>query len=170
MNIPTNKQRFLSLFFDYLIILVYLIILFGITFSFYYLVFGKLPELTELQSQLIALLTSIVPVTIFCTYREAKKPYATPGKKKVGLIVIYDKNPVISSLIRNFLKFLPWQLAHFSIIRGMFEGFESTTVLITYILSISLLIIYILMALIRKDHRHIPDLVSKSKVMYVEKN
>ena len=77
MNIPTNKQRFLSLFFDYLIILVYLIILFGIIFSFYYLVFGKLPELTELQSQLIALLTSIVPVTIFCTYREAKKPYAT---------------------------------------------------------------------------------------------
>jgi uncharacterized RDD family membrane protein YckC len=162
------KLRIKALFIDYLSIILYLVALFAVTMGFYLLFFHGIPEFTEKQSQWIALLTTVLPVTVYFTIRESGEPFASFGKRKVGLKVVYLKNPIISSTIRNIMKFLPWQLAHMAVIRGIYNGFESHYVTIFYALSILLPIAYIVMVMIRKDHRHIPDLLAKSCIVVDE--
>ena len=77
----------------------------------------------------------------------------------------YSKNPILGSLIRNTLKFLPWQLGHMSVISGVNNGFESNYVMILNSLAILLPAVYIAMVMIRKDHRHIPDFLANSYVV-----
>lgn len=159
------KLRLKALFIDYLCILAYLIILFIFSISFYKLVLKAIPEFTETESQWISFLTTVLPITIYFIIKESKKPYASFGKKKVGLKIVYNSSPIKSSIIRNILKFLPWQFGHISVIRGIYTGFDSIFVFIFYGLAIVLPIIYILMVIFRKDHRHLPDLFSGSWVV-----
>ncbi|HLV09579.1 MAG TPA: hypothetical protein VKY40_05180, partial [Halanaerobiales bacterium] len=90
--------------------------------------------------------------------------FASFGKRKAGLMVKYKRDPIIGSIIRNVLKFLPWQFGHMAVIRGIYNGFESYYVKIFYGLAILLPVIYTGMVLLRKDHRHIPDILAKSNV------
>ncbi|MDF2536909.1 MAG: hypothetical protein K0R18_3071 [Bacillales bacterium] len=106
----------------------------------------------------------------FFTIKGDRKPFASIGKKKVGLTVKYLKNPTLGSLIRNILKFLPWQLGHMAVISGIYNDFESYYFMILYSLSILLLILYITMVVIRKDHRHTPDFFADSYVIVNENN
>lgn len=159
------KLRLKALFIDYLCILAYLIILFIFIISFYKLVLKAIPEFTETESQWISFLTTVLPITVYFIFKESRKPYTSFGKNKVGLKIVYDSNPIKSSIIRNILKFLPWQFGHISVIRGIYTGFDSFFVLIFYVLAIVLPIIYILMVIFRKDHRHLPDLLSGSWVV-----
>lgn len=159
------KLRLKALFIDYLCIIVYLFVLFAVTMSIYFIFFDGIPEFTEEKSQWIALLTTVLPITIYFTIQESGKEFASLGKKRVGLKLKYLENPIYSSIIRNILKFLPWQLGHIAVIKGIYNGFGSYFVMIAYVLSILLPFIYIAMVLFRKDHRHIPDILSKSYVI-----
>lgn len=162
MNATIIKQRFQALVIDFFYILAYLLLLFIVVISFYHFVLEVTPLFDERTSQWISFLTTVFPIIIFFSIKEAKKPYASPGKKKVGLRVFYRSNPIRSSVVRNTFKFLPWQFGHFSVIRGIYDGFDSAYVLIFYGLAVILPIVYILMVLFRKDHQHLPDLVSGS--------
>mgnify|MGYP000937102284 CR=1 FL=1 len=162
--------RIKALLIDYLYIIVYLAELFGLAMAVYFWFFKGIPEFTQIQSQWIAFLTTVLPITVFFTIMEAGKASATFGKKKVKLKVIYLNNPIMGSLIRNIFKFLPWQLGHMAVISGIYNGFESWYVIILYGLAILLPIVYIAMIAFRKDHRHIPDLLAASFVTLNEKN
>lgn len=159
------KLRLKALFIDYLCILAYLVILFLLIMSIYTFILNGIPEFTETQSQWIASLTTVFPITIYFILKEARKPYASFGKEKVGLRVRYVGNPIKGSTIRNILKFLPWQFGHFSVIKGLYSGFNSTFVFVFYGLALILPITYILMVTFRKDHRHLPDLLSGSQII-----
>ncbi len=159
------KLRLKALFIDYLCILAYLIILFIFLIIFYKLVLKGIPEFTEVESQWISFLTTVLPITVYFIVKESRKPYSSFGKNKVGLKILYDSSPIKGSIIRNILKFLPWQFGHLSVIRGIYTGFDSIFVFIFYGLAIVLPIIYILMVIFRKDHRHLPDLFSGSWVV-----
>jgi hypothetical protein len=76
--------------------------------------------------------------------------------------VNFSKTPLASSILRNALKFLPWQLAHMAVIGGVYDGFESPNLLIV---TLVLPVIYVAMVVLRKDHRHIADIVSGSYVV-----
>jgi hypothetical protein len=166
MKTANLKLRLKALFIDYLIILAYLLILTIVTLGIYFLVLQEIPELTENQSHWIAFLTTTLPVMLYFSYREAKAPYATIGKQRYGLRVKYSKHPVLSSLIRNALKFLPWHLGHYSVIKGIYaERFTSLDVLIPYALAIFLPILYIGMVWRRADHRHLPDILAHDHVI-----
>ena len=52
----TNKQRFLSLLYDYLCIVLYLIILLVNMTNIYFLILREIPEFYHAESQLIAFL------------------------------------------------------------------------------------------------------------------
>ena len=119
------KIRIKALFWEWVFISMYLIALLGATLLFYNLVIGSIPAFTETQSQCVAFFTSILPIICIFTFWECKTPYASLGKKKIGLIVRYRNNPIRGSIIRNVLKFLPWQLGHISTIRGMYYGYDS---------------------------------------------
>ncbi|SDK71183.1 hypothetical protein SAMN04488098_10545 [Alkalibacterium thalassium] len=69
------------------------------------------------------------------------------------------------SMIRNTLKFLPWQFGHMSTIYGIYYGFDSLFPVIYLMLSIGLAGKYIVMAFTRKDGRHLADLIAGSMVV-----
>lgn len=158
------KLRLRALFIDYLCIVIYLIILFAVAMGIYLIVFSISPEFTEEMSQWIAFLTTVLPITIYYSYKESGRSFASFGKKKVGLIVKYSKSPIVGSILRNVFKFLPWQLGHMAVIKGIYNGFELDSVMYLNGLAILLPIIYIGMVVVRSDHRHIPDLVARSYV------
>lgn len=159
------KLRIKALFIDYLFIILYLLILFSLFLFIYFIFFDGIPEMTEKQSQWIAFLTTVLPITIVHITLESRKPYASLGKQKIGLVVSYKYNPLLSSIIRNIFKFMPWQFAHFAVIRGVYYNFNSFFVIIFYSLSILLPLLYILLFIYSSNHRHLPDILTGSKVI-----
>lgn len=165
---PSDKlPRIKSLLFDWLFIWGYLFLLFLFMLLFYFLVFNGIPEFTNIQSQFIATLTSVIPIILFFSIMEGRKDFASWGKRKTNSRVIYKDKPMMRSFTRNVLKFLPWQFGHMSTIDGLYNGFDSTFSVIFFILSMTLAFIYILMAFIRKDRRHLADVLAGSRVVKV---
>ena len=156
--------RFKALIFDWLFICGYLLLIFIVALVIYLLVLDGIPEFTNLQSQLIATFTSVVPIIIIFSIMEGSKRSASWGKSKVGLKVIYKGSPVLGSITRNTLKFLPWQLGHMSTINGMYNDFDAFSI-VFLVISLTLSVIYILMVVIRKDGTHFVDILAGSKVV-----
>lgn len=100
------KARVKEFAYDYLVILAYLVLLFGVTMTVYLLFLGGVPQMSELQSQLVALVTSVIPIVLIFTYLDYTQG-GSSGKKKAGLKQAYRHKSVKSSLLRNVIKFLP---------------------------------------------------------------
>lgn len=154
-----------GIFFDWLFISAYLILLLIITLAIYLLIFNDIPEFTNYQSQLIATLTSVVPIIIIFSIMEGSKKFASWGKRKTHLTVIYKGNPMKGSILRNTLKFLPWQFGHMSTINGIYNDFDTPFSMIFLSLSMTLSIVYILMVFISKNNRHLADILAGSTVV-----
>jgi|SRR5690554_24766 len=159
--------RLKALGMDYLWLVAYLVVLLGGTMGFYYGVLGSMPEVSMMGTQLISFFTTVFPVTLYYTWRESKAPYQTFGKHKVGISIHYEGkgNRTMKALVRNALKFLPWQIAHIAVIRGIYEGFDSPLTLTLYAISILLPIVYVAMVFVRKDNRHLPDLAARCRIV-----
>ena len=162
---PGIRLRLKALFFDWLFVSAYLVLLLLVALAFYFVVLGGIPEFTNVQAQLVATFTSIVPIILIFSIMEGSEPFASWGKRKTKLRVVYRDMPMVRSLVRNTLKFLPWQLGHMSTINGIYTDFGTPFSMVFFFLSMTLPIIYILMASIRKDHKHLADLLAGSQVM-----
>lgn len=156
------KARVKEFAYDYLVILAYLVLLFGATMAVYTLLLDGIPQMNELQSQLIALVTSVIPVVLIFTYLDYAKG-GSFGKKKAGLKLVYRHKSAKSSLIRNIIKFLPWQLGHISTIHGVYTDYDLLAVGLSCV-SITLGALLLLMTLLRKDKRHLGDLLAGTQV------
>jgi uncharacterized RDD family membrane protein YckC len=166
MKTANLKQRLKALLIDYLCILAYLILLALVIGSIYFFLLDGIPAFTETQSHWLAFLTTILPVVLYFSIREARAPYTTIGKEKVGLTVNHSLQPFLGSLLRNSFKFLPWHLGHYSVIRGMYaEDFLRSDVLIPYVAALVLPIVYIAMVGFREKHQHLPDLIARTQVI-----
>lgn len=64
------KKRFLALLIDYMVIWVYLISLFLLFAVIYLVFFDQIPVFNETTSHLMALFTTIVPMTVIFSYME----------------------------------------------------------------------------------------------------
>lgn len=157
-------KRLLALVIDWLLICGYLIVLTIVAFLLYLIVWDRIPEFSAIQTQVIAALTTVVPVTIWFTLKEAQIPFATTGKIQTELTVNYRGDAVKSALIRNVLKFLPWQLAHIGVIHGYYTDFETTTSMLIVLGSLFLALTYVMQVAITPSHRHFPDIVAGARV------
>lgn len=164
MRIKYIKKRILALLIDWFLICLYLIILGGITISIYLFFFGRIPEFSMLQSQFVAAITSVIPVCIYSIFFEINSDFGSYGKKKMGLITVHESQRFFSVILRNILKFLPWQLAHMGVIGGIYTDFQSFFALMLLVLSIGLGILYIMQVIITKNHQHLPDLISNTVI------
>ena len=156
-NNITWKMRLRELFIDYICILIYLVILFGIIMGIYLVVLKGIPEFNELQSQLVALLTSVIPIVFIFSFWDYSK--GSIGKRKAGLELYYTNKTFGASLVRNIIKFLPWQLGHIGTIRGIYTNFDTVAIIFT-ICSMVLAIVLLVMGLVRRDKRHLGDLIA----------
>lgn len=159
------QRRLKSLLFDYLFILAYLLIVLIFNLGYYLLVLKEIPQFDHLTTQLIATFTTVIPIILIFSYLEyGQKSF---GKGKTDLILSFQNHTYVNSLIRNIIKFLPWQLGHMSTIRGLYTDFDFFS-LVYYALSMGLFIIMILMTFLRSDKRHLADLVAGTQVRLIE--
>lgn len=159
-------SRIKEFLYDYSLILAYLFVLFIVSLSFYLLVFREIPFFDMFQSQLLATFTSVLPVIGIFSWMDSRG--GSWGKKKAGLKVIYQKTPLLSALIRNSIKFLPWQLGHMGTIAGIYSDYTSIFGHICTLASLVLLILLLIMAVKRKDKRHLGDLLAGSQVVLAQ--
>ena len=162
INSISFKKRMIELLFDYLFILAYLALLFLGSMPFYTIFFNGIPEYTEIQSQCLVFFTSVFPITLLFTFLDYTKN-GSFGKAKAGLQLIYKKKTVQSSLIRNAIKFLPWQIGHMGTIHGFYSEFDSLSIILSFLATL-LAVALLAMMVFRKDKRHLGDLIAHTQV------
>lgn len=162
--VATRKQRFIALLIDWLCISAYLILLFGIMQLVYLVAFNGIPAFSNWQTQLIATLASVLPVIILLSILEGGSRASTFGKRVKKIKVFYPDHPKIRSAVRNIAKFLPWQLGHMGVIHGMYHDFNWLA-MVYITISMFLAFLYIIMVLVRQDHRHLADLLAGTTVI-----
>ena len=156
------KKRMIEFLFDYLFILAYLVLLFLSSMLIYIIFFNGVPEFAEIQSQWLVFFTSILPIALLFIYLDYAKN-GSLGKTKAGLELVYQKKTVQASLIRNTIKFLPWQLGHMGTIHGFYSDFDVLSIILS--ISATLLAVLLLaMTIFRKDKRHLGDLLAHTQV------
>ena len=156
-------DRIKELVIDWLVVCIYLIILAIISISFYIIVFKGIPKVTELQSQLIATITSVIPIIIIFSILDFKR--GSIGKQKLGLKLYFKERKFKYSIIRNVLKFLPWQIGHMATIHGIYTEFDTVSIILQ-IIALTLLVTMFLMGILRKNKRHLGDIVAGTQVQY----
>lgn len=161
-NIPI-KNRLIELLVDYLIIIVYLVLLLIVNLGIILFIFKGMPKYTEMQAQLIATFTSVIPIILIFSYLDYFKN-GSIGKRVSGLKLTYTNQSFSSSLLRNIIKFLPWQLGHVGVIHGIYSDFDMTAIMIASS-GTFLGLVLLFMGLFRKDKRHLGDLIAGTKVV-----
>mgnify|MGYP000979873822 CR=1 FL=1 len=156
-------DRLKELVIDWLVISTYLIILAIVSISFYMIVFKGIPKVTELQSQLIATVTSVIPIIIIFSILDFKK--GSIGKQKSGLKLYFKERKFRYSIIRNIVKFLPWQIGHMATIHGIYTEFDTISIILQ-IIALTLLLTMFLMGILRKDKRHLGDILEGTQVQF----
>ena len=144
-----------------LFISAYLICLFGVSIIYYFVVFGGVPAFSELQSQLITTFASVLVIVILFAYLDFKG--GSVGKRVAGLKVYFTHRSFSRSLVRNSIKFLPWQIGHIAVIHGVYTRFDVISIVLS-IISCILLVIMFLMGTMRYDRRHLGDMAGGTQV------
>ena len=162
INPISFKKRMTEFLFDYLFILAYLVFLFLGSMLIYIIFFNGVPEFTEVQSQWLVFFTSVLPIMLLFTFLDYAKN-GSLGKVKAGFELVYQKKTVQASLIRNVIKFLPWQLGHMGTIHGFYSDFDMLSISLS-ISATSLAVSLLAMTVFRKDKRHLGDLLAHTQV------
>ena len=162
INSISFKKRMIELLFDYLFILAYLALLFLGSMLLYIIFFNGIPEFTEIQSQCLVFFTSVLPVTLLFTFLDYTKN-GSFGKTKAGLQLVYKKKTVQASLLRNTIKFLPWQIGHMGTIHGFYSEFDFLSIILSFLATL-LAVALLAMMVFRKDKRHLGDLIAHTQV------
>ena len=165
-------KRIKAFLIDYLIILIYLGILLATSLFISRIFQLESDNIGPVIGELIAFITLTLPVILYFTLSENGKYAGTIGKRKHGLHVVsksFTKAGFGQLLIRNCIKFLPWELAHFFVFR-LFYFSSSNTITPTWVLtglisSQLLAIVYLLFLIFSKNKRSIYELISQTRVV-----
>ncbi|MEI9810695.1 MAG: RDD family protein [Bacteroidota bacterium] len=165
-------KRIKAFVIDYAIILIYIGLLFGVTLLVFR-IFQLVPaDVHPVAGQLIGFATLTAPVILYFILSEKSKHAGTAGKRKLGLRVVnthLTRATVAQLLVRNCIKFLPWELAHFFVYRLFyFTSIKQDTpgwVMTGLIVSQGLAIIYLLFIFFTKGNRSVYELFSNTRVI-----
>ena len=160
------RQRLLEILVDYFVIVAYLLCLAMVAAIVYGLILDGIPAFSLWQSQLFVTVVSVVPVVVVFAYLDFREK--SFGKRAAKLSLHFKTKKFWRSLVRNSVKFMPWQLAHMGVIDGMNSNFESQTSMIFIFSGLGLACILILMLFIRSDKRHLGDIVAGTQVVVVQ--
>ncbi|WP_421875115.1 RDD family protein [Marinoscillum sp.] len=101
-------KRLCAYLIDNAVILLYALVLFGVTMGLVSLGSVSSIQRGPIEGQLIGLFTLTIPIVVAFTWMELRNGQ-TPGKRLMKLRVSN------ASWMRNVLKFLPWELAHLGV-------------------------------------------------------
>jgi uncharacterized RDD family membrane protein YckC len=170
-------KRLLAFLIDYIVIVIYIALLLGVTLSIISVLRLQPGNLSPLIGELIGFSSLTLPVILYFTLSENSRFAGTIGKRKLGLQVESndETRASLSQLaMRNCIKFLPWELAHFFIYRLFyFSSMRIETpvwVLAGLIAAQALAIVYMLLIFLNKSNRSIYELVSGTRVVQQARN
>ncbi len=166
--VPNLRKRLLSLIIDFLIIAGYALVLLGVDMFIYFVLLGGVPVFDELGMNLISL-ALIVPSALYCIIAECSKGHATIGKRAVRIKVASVRPAglrVWQVVVRNIVKFLPWQFAHMAIFHGMALGWEIDTFTTVLLIVADVLPFIWIGSLFGKKHRGIHDRIAGTIVVH----
>ena len=158
--------RIKELCIDWLVISAYLLCLFAVSIACYFMTLGGIPTFSELHSQLIATFASVLVVVALFTYLDFKG--GSIGKRTAGLEIYFAHRSFSRSLVRNSVKFFPWQIGHMAVIHGVYTEFDTMSIVLSFI-SCILLVIMFLMGTMRRDRRHLGDMLAGTQVQLAKR-
>lgn len=158
--------RIKELCIDWLVISAYLLCLFAVSIACYFMTLGGIPTFSELHSQLIATFASVLVVVALFTYLDFRG--GSIGKRTAELEVYFTHRSFSRSFVRNGIKFLPWQIGHMAVIHGVYTEFDTMSIVLS-IVSCTLLVIMFLMGTIRRDRRHLGDMLAGTQVQLAKR-
>lgn len=158
--------RIKELCIDWLVISAYLLCLFAVSMACYFMMLGGIPAFSEFHSQLIATFASVLVVVVLFTYLDFRG--GSIGKRAAGLEVYFAHRSFSRSLVRNGIKFLPWQIGHMAVIHGVYTEFDTMSIVLS-IVSCALLVIMFLMGTMRRDRRHLGDMLAGTQVQLAKR-
>ncbi|MEH7239322.1 RDD family protein [Bacillus sp. JJ1562] len=164
--------RFKAFMIDYILILVYLVVLFIINVF----LFPGLQEFFKgsvVVAQFTGFLMVTLPVSLYFIISDSKIGGQSFGKRKSGIRVIRKNEEAVSLLqmaFRTLVKFLPWELSHFLVYRLMYLGDIEFPFAYTLIggLIYALMISYILTCIFTKKKQSLYDILAKTYVVKVQ--
>jgi len=157
-------RRFAALGIDYLMLSIYA----GVLFLLSPLI-GPLFQKSAWQSEFFGLIFLVIPVFLYFFIFEAFSLKATPGKLLFKLKIIKIDKTNFSfkdSFIRNFVKLLPWELAHFFIWQFTFSVSGFSFLAKVLLIAVNLLLVtYIGFPFFNKKARAIHDIAAHTKLV-----
>lgn len=155
---------------DYLLILGYIGLLFATTLLITNLLSVSLENIDPVSGQLIGFITLTLPVILYFTIMENKYT-GTAGKRKFALKVVsgnLSKARFGQLLLRNCIKFLPWELAHFFDFRLYYFTSNDLAVpgwILTGLIVAQALALMYVIALFFKGNRSVYERLSATRVI-----
>jgi uncharacterized RDD family membrane protein YckC len=141
---------------------------------FFIAVFGfyggldSIPSFQEWQLQLLTL-TILIPFILYCILTEAGRWQGTLGKHLMKFHVVAKnggKASVWQIILRNIIKFVPWQFAHTVVTHGFAVDWQTGLLDNILLWAADIIpVIWLLFVLIQKQHRGLHDMVGQTCVV-----
>ena len=163
------RTRLIAFLWDYVIILGYLFLLFGVSFLVKPLLI-PLFRASPLSGEITGFLLITLPVYLYFALSEGSKSHATWGKRKMGIVVTDVIGQLIelgNSLFRSAIKFIPWELAHFTIWHIVIPTeYPDYLIYSLFITVYGLVFIYLISPLMNKNRQTIYDFIAGTVIRY----
>ncbi|REE68766.1 RDD family protein [Paenibacillus taihuensis] len=161
--------RILAFLWDYVLITCYISLLICISFLLRPLLvpmFTKNPIWAEMNGFMFITL----PVYLYFAICEGSKWHATWGKRKMGIMLAGHEGRSIglgTSLFRSAIKFLPWELAHFTIWHMVIPSDFSDSLIYSLLAVVyGLVLVYLISPLISRNKQTVYDLIAGTMIRY----
>ncbi|MFY0630122.1 MAG: RDD family protein [Flavobacteriaceae bacterium] len=158
-------KRVLAFIIDYVVIIAYATCLFlASTFLSSQFDF-QLSFDSPFKNQMVSFISLTLPVFLYFFLSERSKSKGTIGKRILKLKVVGATESSRGNLfLRNFLKFLPWEIAHIGVYQIAFYNNENIWVWISLILPQVIVIIYVISVFLSKGKQSVYDKLSRTKI------
>lgn len=156
---------------DWILIVVYASILFAVMGALSWFGVIKLEQVHPVQGQFIGFFTLTLPVLLYCIFFEAKKQ-ATIGKRIMKIEVTGTSLTTSEIVLRNIIKFIPWELAHAGVLWINYIQTPETPLWIWLLLIVpqALVIIYFMSVVATKGSRSLYDMIAGTRVRHLVSN
>jgi uncharacterized RDD family membrane protein YckC len=162
-------KRILAWIIDWVVILLYAVLLFGTMMALTSFGIIQLGEVHPFTGQIIGFLTLTLPVILYCILVEAGQRHATLGKRVMKVEVTGTPLTTRQIVLRNIIKFIPWEFAHAGILWINYVNTPETPLWI-WLLLIGpqvLVVIYIMSVVATKGSRSVYDMIAGTRVRHV---
>jgi len=162
-------KRIFAFLLDYLIIMLYGILILGTIAYVFAPVISPLFSNSPFIAQLTGFLLITLPVSLYFILMEQSSWQGTWGKKKMGIRTVTEDGHRLKlrqSTIRTVGKFLPWEVAHFAIWHLILPSSIPEFILIIILIAIHVVIIlYLVLPFTNKQRKNLYDWLAGTTVI-----